>query len=218
MRLALLGKLILLSTLVVYSVPAGTLFFEDFSDNSAGWTLGTNWQIGAATAGCGDPGSDADGTAGGGVAGVVLGGCAPTSPLHDYYFLTSPVLNIAGSGPITLSFYRDLYSDYTPYMKNLVQVYDGVVWNTVYETFGSPGVDDTSWQYLEYDITAYANANLQVRWGYNIASSGVFSRGSWNVDNVMISDTTEIPEPSTFLLATGAFALLAVVRMRKRRA
>ena len=52
-------------------------FYERFENNNAGWTLGPEWEIGPATAsprgtfGCAfpDPGSDADGIAGGALPG-----------------------------------------------------------------------------------------------------------------------------------------------------
>ncbi|WP_196811806.1 S8 family peptidase, partial [Dolichospermum circinale] len=76
-----------------------TYFSDDFANNSKGWTLGTEWQIGAATASTGhvygnpDPGTDNTPTADNGVAGVVIGGNASTAALHDFYYLTSPVIN-----------------------------------------------------------------------------------------------------------------------------
>jgi hypothetical protein len=78
-------------------------------------------------------------------------------------------------------------------------------------------VNDASWQLQSFDITAYANANLQVRWGYNIGSSGVFSRGSWNIDNVTISDVSQssaIPEPSTILLLGCGLVSIGFLRRR----
>lgn len=105
---------------------ATTLFFEDFSDNSAGWTLGTEWQIGPATGSPGsghgnpDPAQDFTPTSDNGLAGVIIGGNATTS-LHDYYFLTSPVINLSNAfTPVTLSFRRWLNSDYLPFMQNVV--------------------------------------------------------------------------------------------------
>lgn len=158
---------------------------EDFSDNSAGWTLGTEWQIGSAVAGCGDPGVDHTPTADNGVAGVVLGGCA-AQVVHSDYCLESPAVDSSGWASATLAYWRDLYSDYTPYMKNKIEVWNGASWTIIFETFGSPGVNDANWTYFEYDISAYTNAQMRVRWCFNIGSSGVFARGSWNIDDVQI--------------------------------
>lgn len=171
--------------------PDGEAFFyEPFSNNDNGWTLGTEWEIGPAVAGCGDPDTDHSPGDDNGVAGVVLGGCATTA-LHDYYCLTSPVFN-ASEYPgqdLWLTFYRDLYSDYTPYMKNKIEVLnkDGT-WVTVYETFGAPGINDSEWTYQEYDLNALKEKNeaMQIRWCNNIGNGGAFNRGSWNIDDVVL--------------------------------
>ena len=162
------------------------LFYEDFSDNSAGWTLDTNWEIGPAVGGCGDPDLDNSPGDDNGVAGVVLGGCAPTQ-VHPYYCLTSPVVDTAGLREVWLTFYRSLWSDYTPYMKNVIEVWDGADWQLIFETLGEPEVDDNGWQYFGYDVSAHANAGMQVRWCYNIDDPGVYERGSWTLDDVTIS-------------------------------
>jgi hypothetical protein len=167
----------------------GYVFYEDFADNDAGWTLDDNWEIGSAVAGCGDPGTDHTDTDDNGIAGVVLGDCAPTSPVNAdlFYCLTSPAIDTTSLASVNLGFWRDLYSDYAPYMKNKIEVFDGNAWHIIFETFGSPGVDDSGWTRFDYDITAHSNPALQVRWCYNIGSSGAFSRGSWNIDDVVIS-------------------------------
>ena len=60
-------------------------------------------------------------------------------------------------------------------------------------TSGSaPGIEDsppagTGWTYEEYDVTAYKNAGMRVRIGYDITSGGVFTIGSWNVDDVLVA-------------------------------
>ncbi len=163
-------------------------FFEDFSDNTAGWTLGTEWQIGSAVAGCGDPSTDHTPTADNGVAGVVLGGCAATVP-HDDYCLTSPIIDSSAWPSASLGYWRHLWSDYTPFMQNRIDVWNGATWNNIFLTGGSPGVDDKAWTWFQYDISAYRNAQMQVRWCFNIGSTGVFSRGSWNIDDVEIAPT-----------------------------
>jgi hypothetical protein len=172
-------------------------FADDFSNfnNPKGWTLGPEWAIGATKTSSGqdyagpDPDLDHTTTTDNGVAGVVLGGNASTASLHDFYWLTSPAVNVASvQGSLWLGFWRWLNSDYLPFMQNRVQVYDGVSWVTLWESGGSPGVNDTAWALQTYDIGKYKNAALQVRFGFNINSSGVFDVASWNIDDVVIAN------------------------------
>jgi hypothetical protein len=177
------------------SVPDAIYFEDDFSDNSAGWTLDTEWQIGPATAspspgscGNGDPGDDHSPTADNGVAGVVIGGNASTA-VHPYYYLTSPVVDLsAAAGSAWLSFYRWLNSDYSPFMQNSVEVWDGATWQTVWASGGAPGIQDSEWTLQTYDVTAFANAAFRVRLGHTVGSSGSFTCSSWNVDDLTIAD------------------------------
>jgi hypothetical protein len=171
--------------------PQPTLFEEDFSDNSAGWTLGAEWQIGPAVAspspgacGNGDPGSDHTPTADNGLAGVVIGGNAGTA-LHPFYYLTSPVID--GTGAETLNLWRWLNSDYTPFMQNNIEVWDGAAWQVVWQSGPFPNIEDAAWTEQTYDISAYANPAMQVRIGFNIDSGGVYTCSGWNVDDITIT-------------------------------
>ena len=177
---------------IVDEIISALYFEDDFSDNSAGWTLGATWQIGstitspAAIIGNPDPSQDNTPTNDNGVAGVVLGGNAITSP-HPFYYLESPVINTASaSGPVILEYSRWLNSDYSPYMTNQVQVYDGSTWQTVWQSGPSPGIVDNSWAQHTSDITAFKNANMKVRFGYD-ATSGAFSVSGWNLEDIKIS-------------------------------
>lgn len=180
------------SSLLVHSASAQVIFQEPFANNSAGWTLGPEWQIGPAASSSGhnygnpDPSTDNTATADNGVAGIVIGGNASTSPLHGFNYLTSPVINTSVSGTVKLQFYRWLNSDYTSFMQNNVEVFDGASWVSLFLTGGSPGVQDNSWTFQEFDVTAYKNANFQVRFGMSTGASGVFSVSSWNVDDVTV--------------------------------
>jgi hypothetical protein len=170
-------------------------FFEDFSNNNAGWTTDTDWEIGSATASTGsynndDPANDFSCSNNNGIAGVVIGGLAPTA-IHPTYYLTSPVVDLSlAPGNVFLDFQRWLNSDYTPYMQNFVEVYDGTSWVQVWASGGSPGMADAAWTLTSYDVTAYKNAAFQVRFGFLIGSSGVFSVSSWNIDDVMLRGDT----------------------------
>jgi hypothetical protein len=71
-----------------------------------------------------DPATDHTSGADNGVAGVVVGGNASTT-VHGYYYMTSPIINAAGATKLYLGFWRWLNTDYTPYMVNTVEVFDG---------------------------------------------------------------------------------------------
>jgi hypothetical protein len=173
-------------------------FQEDFSDNSAGWALGPEWEIGSALPSTGgvygaDPALDHSATGDNGVAGVVIGGNA-SETTHGYSYLESPAFTTANAaGAVKLSFFRWLNSDYTPYMDNVVEVWNGTSWVNLWTSGGSPGIQDSppaglGWTYIEHDVTQYKNAAMRVRFGFSIGSSGVFTVGSWNVDDVLVAN------------------------------
>jgi hypothetical protein len=172
------------------------LFTEGFANNSQGWSLGTEWQIAAAKLSTGqvygnpDPATDHTTSSDNGVAGVVVGGNASTAAVHGYYYFTSPIINASGATKLYLDFWRWLNSDYTPYMQNSVEVYNGSAWMPVWQSGSSPGVQDAAWAKQTYDISQYANASLRVRFGFQIGSTGVFTVSSWNIDDVAITKVT----------------------------
>ena len=56
----------------------------------------------------------------------------------------------------------------------------------------APGIQDspptgTGWTYQQFDVTAHKNAGMRVRFGFDIASQGVYTIGSWNVDDVQVA-------------------------------
>ena len=165
-------------------------FTDSFANNAAGWTLDTEWQIGSATTSTGhnsgfaDPATDNTPTADNGVAGVVIGGNATTT-LHGYYYLTSPVIPTAGAPTLTLSFARWLNTDYSPYMTNVIEVFNGSTWNAVFATGTTPIVEN-AWTPQTYNILPYANANMRVRFGVTVAAGGTFNVSSWNIDDVIV--------------------------------
>ena len=120
------------------------------------------------------------------VAGVVLGGNAQQT-VHGFAYLTSPVVDTSQATTVHLEFWRWLNSDYTPYMQNAVEVFDGNGWVTLWQSGSSPGVQDAAWTKITFDLTAYKSALMQVRWGFKIGSSGVFPVSQWNVDDVLIA-------------------------------
>jgi len=166
-------------------------FTEDFSDNAAGWTLGPEWQIGAAkqgiTMGFGGPDPDVDHspTPDDGVAGAVIGGDVSTTA-HPYSYLESPVFDTSGAvGPVILGYYRWLNSDGDPYMHNRVDVWNGNQWITVWST--GQFMFDGSWSYQQHDLTNYKNAAMKIRFGFDMKDNEFSPFSGWNIDDVLVA-------------------------------
>jgi hypothetical protein len=165
-------------------------FEESFASNAAGWQLGTEWEIGPATASIGislgpDPGIDHSAGDDNGVAGVVLGG--DTAPgVHPHYFLTSPPIDVsAAAGPVYLELWRWLNSDSVPFMENSIDVWNGSAWVTVWTSDDFLPITDFAWTKQVYDLTLYKNAALQVRFGYAVVFD-TFPVSGWNIDDVRL--------------------------------
>jgi hypothetical protein len=204
--------------LTAQSAFATQIYFDDFSSNK-GWTLGTKWQIGATSAsptgnGNPDPVFDNTSTSDNGVLGAALGGnIGAPDGMHGFYYATSPTYNLSGAKSVHLTFARWLNSDYSPYMTSRVEVYDGSAWQLIYNN-GSTGVYDNAWMTQDYDVSAFAdnNALFAVRFSYDVTSSGVYTIGGWNVDDLAL--TGNIPEPSSILLLALGVAGLVCVRRK----
>jgi hypothetical protein len=177
--------------------PVGASYMgESFSSLAVptGWTAGTEWGFGAATASSGhnygnpDPAFDfTPSSLDNGIAGVVIGGNAALTT-HTAYYLTSKTVSTSGlpSGQkLYLTFRRWLNSDYSPYMVNTVEVWNGLAWTSVFTSGGNPGVQDAAWTLQQFDISAYKNANMQVRWGFT-GSVNALTVSQWNLDDVSI--------------------------------
>ena len=216
------------AALTVLATPAtaAVVAFDDFSSNQ-GWTLGTNWQIGATSAspaatGNPDPAFDKTPTADNGVLGALLGGNigAPEGQ-HGFYSATSKFYDLTGVTGSSLSFWRWLNSDYDPYMTSQVEVFNGSTWNVIYTNccVGSSGyVTDSTWNLQTYDVSAYAdnNSKFAVRFSYDVTSSGVYTISGWNVDDLTISGN-KVPEPASLALV-GLALVGAGAASRRRRA
>ncbi|HRI66846.1 MAG TPA: MopE-related protein [Polyangium sp.] len=167
-----------------------TVFLEENFADPIGWSTDPEWEI-RATPGsgtCGDPTSDSSPTTDNFLAGVRVGGCNLAQP-HGYYYLTSPTFDTANASMVILTFQRWLRSDYAPYMNNVVQVYNGAAWYTVWQT-GAQVITDTTWTKMTFDLTTYRNANMQIRFGFNVGAPGSMAVGSWNVDDVLVMADT----------------------------
>ena len=201
-------RVVVLLILLSATASSQVLFFETFANNNAGWTLGPQWAIGPATVSAGhqfgnpDPGFDGDGKPGGGVAGVVIGGNTGIYPLGSLW-ITSPIINTAGAPSLVLKFDRWLNSDYMPNMQSEIQVFDGTVWQTMFQSGFAPGVQDSAWTPQSINIPiGMVGPCFRVRFGYHIQSALSRSTSGWNIDNVSISNGVMLHERFS-VLATG---------------
>lgn len=163
-----------------YYPPKPSLF--DFSD-ATGWTLGSGWQIGPAVAGSGDPGMDHTATSDNKILGYIIGGPYSTA-ISSYTYATSPVIDTTtATGTVTLEFWRWLTSDYPPYVYQTIDVFNGTSWVQVYNPSGG---SDKAWTLVQIDVTTHKNANFQLRFGFRVGSSGAFSGGGMNADDLQL--------------------------------
>jgi len=196
----------------------GTVYFsEDFSDNSRGWTLGAEWQIGPAIVqsvlpqrGNVDPATDHSPSADNGIAGIVIGGNYQVTTAHSANYLTSPVINLNGvAGTVKLTYWRWLNTDDRAYTTDTVEVYNGASWVQLWQnpaTSGycsdwTPDQIDAAWTRVEFDVTSYKNANFRIRFGHatsqEVCSSGPnagtydpWIMSGWNLDDISLSSGT----------------------------
>jgi hypothetical protein len=87
---------------------------------------------------------------------------------------------------VFLQYQRWLNSDYTPYVNNTIEVYNGTSWAVIWQS-GSTSTSATTWQKYTYDISGYKDANMRIRFGHNVGSSFAFARGGWNIDDVLVA-------------------------------
>ncbi len=104
--------------------------------------------------------------------------------VDSYEILVSPVIDASSvSGNLILEF-DHFYEDVIDNDSGTVQVYDGTQWVNLV-VFGSSIGGWSNPDHQRLDITAYANANLQVRFIYD--DGGAYA-WFWAVDNVSIED------------------------------
>jgi hypothetical protein len=179
-------------------------FLDEFADNSKGWTFtsaanpANQWAIGPAMSSAGqsqagpDPSTDWQPGGDNGIAGVAIGGNA-INQAHGFYYITSPIIDLSSypdnnannDYPLYLNFFRWLNSAVG--LQNTVEVYDGSAWVPIAVYNGLQ--NDSSWSWINLDISPYKNQFFQMRFGYS-ASNGAPIVSSWNIDHVRIGRTT----------------------------
>ncbi|RAK64807.1 PEPxxWA-CTERM sorting domain-containing protein [Phenylobacterium kunshanense] len=134
-------------------------------------------------------------------------------------YLTSGVIDLSGYSDVTFSFWRFLNTDYLPYIRDTVEVFDGAVWRGLVD-MNVPGEQprDSEWTLQSFDVSAYANADFRYRFGYEVLSPAAYVVTSWNVDDVVIEGVRAVPEPGVWALMILGFAAAGAMLRRAGRA
>ena len=169
----------------------GRNFLNFNLDTNPGWTTTGQWAFGAPGGTGGDPSAPKTGS---NVYGYNLAGTYTNS--MPAYSLTTTALNCSGKENVSLGFWRLLGIESSTYDQASVQVSkDGTNWTTVWTHSGST-FTDTSWIYLEYDISAIADdqPTVFVRWVIGPTDTSATYAG-WNLDDIVLLGDTTPPRP-----------------------
>ena len=164
-------------------------FYSYTLDTSPNWTTQGQWVFGHPTGSGGTENSNPDpnsGYTGSNVYGVNLSGDY-TIAVGGPYYLTAGPFNCRQFYNIKLKFARWLNTDEPNYVACKIEdSNDGTNWNTLWENTGA--VTDSSWQVVEYDVSATADneATVYFRWSYQIISDRAYPYSGWNIDDIEI--------------------------------
>ena len=180
-------------------VPAGVIatlvadispfIYQATMDTNPNWTLSASWAFGKPVGSNGDPVNGATST---NVIGYNLGGRYTRNLATSY--ATTPVIDCAYTESVTLRFKRWLGVANGDTASLQVRS-ESNTWTTIWSSSGA--ITDTTWQSIEFDITAIAagRTNVQIRWGMASNSDSTTQFG-WNIDDVEIAGIYQPASPS----------------------
>ena len=165
-------------------VPSLVYFFP--LDTDPGWATQGQWAFGQPTGSGGEYGGPdpTSGYTGNNVYGYNLNGDYANN-LSETHLTASPI-DCSSLSAVTLKFRRWLGVETPTYDHAYVRVSnDNINWTTVWQNGGY--IEDSSWQFVEYDISAVADGQetVYVRWTIGTTDSSWRYCG-WNIDDVEI--------------------------------
>jgi len=177
------------------AAPLATLLDQPLTSNP-GWTVQGSWAFGHPTGGGSHNHDPSNGYTGTNVYGYNLSGDYANG-IDPPYYLTTPVINCAGSFGVKLDFYRWLgVESNSNYDKATIEVTnDGTNYTVIWRAADTgAAVSDASWQHVAYDISAVADnhANVRIRWGMGPTDSYLPYPG-WNIDDVRVYGSAAVP-------------------------
>ena len=162
-------------------------------DTDPGWTYEGQWAWGVPQGSGGDPSS---GYTGANVVGYNLSGSYPNNLAQTH--CTTQAFDCSTASQVYLSFWKWLGIESATWDHASVSVSgnNGSSWTVVWDHTGG-STAPSSWSFEEYDISAIAagNSQVKVRWTMGATDSSVVYCG-WNIDDVLVSYTLPCNEPT----------------------
>jgi len=152
-------------------------------DTDPGWATTGQWAFGQPTGGGSHSGDPSSGFTGDNVYGYNLAGDYPNGMSQEY--LTTDPLDFSDASQVSLRFQRWLAIESAFWDHASIQVRNkGTGWTTIWDHAGG-SVSPTSWEQVEYDISAIADGQtgVQVRWVMGTTDGSVTYPG-WNIDDI----------------------------------
>ncbi len=163
------------------------LIYSANMNTDPGWTFdGSQWQWGQPTGAGSFNGDPTSGYTDSNVVGYNLSGNYRRK-MRSTEWATTQQIDCSGHTGIKLTFYRWLGVEGNDKDHAYIEASnDGSNWIEVWSN-PSSAITDTSWQYVEYDISAVADdsATVYVRWGMGPTNNRNHYPG-WNIDDVSV--------------------------------
>lgn len=179
-----------------------TLFFEDFEDGLAGWTAESIWHVEEASQSCmaaSTPFPSGSKAAWFGLASTCAFATSPPLWFVGNLTLQDAVALPADAGSIELSFSTrsDAEDDVIYDIRTVSVSSDGTTWNTL------PRVYNSDWAVARFDLSAYADGSIRLRFRFDAGDSGSNDTIGWLLDDVRI---VARPEPAVgFCFGDGSW-------------
>jgi hypothetical protein len=187
------------SNIAGVNVAVGWQVIYDFlvDDSDPGFTTTGQWAFGQPTGGGSHDFDPTSGFTGNNVCGYNLAGDYTNNMSEQY--LTTPPLDFSEATDVTIRFQKWLAVESANFDHAAVQASNnGSTWTTVWEHTGEK-VSPTSWESVEYDISAIADGQsaVQVRWVMGYTDSSITYPG-WNIDDIEFSGVVPSGCPADF--------------------
>ncbi len=181
---------------VTLQVGGPSLVYDFPMDSDPGWSTEGLWEFGQPTGDGGDHGNPdpSSGYTGNYVYGYNLNGDYEND--LDEQNLTTTALDFSNVSDVTLSFWRYLGVEQPSYDHAYLKISsNGSTWTTLWEN--TAVVEDSSWTYEEYDISAYADgeSTVYIRWVMG-ETDGSWQYCGWNIDDIEIWGINACTSPS----------------------